>query len=166
MTIIEGLVNDYIFYIVAGLVVVLIVSLVINIINAVTISKLSKRYRKFMRGNKDKNMEELLMDFVSKLDAMEGKVDKNDKLYKDMDSRMKKCVQKVSIIRYKAFDEMGAALSFSIAMLDANNDGIIVTGIYGRNECTTYAKPVDKGIPKYDLSDEEETVLQDAIKKR
>jgi hypothetical protein len=61
---------------------------------------------------------------------------------------------------------MSSALSFSVAMLDANNDGIIITGIYGRDECTTYAKPVDKGIPKYDLSEEEEQVLQDAMKKR
>ena len=68
---------------------------------------------------------------------------------------MKKCVQKVSIIRYKAFEDVGSDLSFSIALLDENNDGIILTGIYGRNESTTYAKPIDKGISRYDLSEEE-----------
>jgi hypothetical protein len=120
-----------------------------------------------MRGSKDKNIEELLYDFIAKVDSTEGKLNEIKSLYTSADNRLNKCVQKVSIIRYKAFDDMGsAALSFSIAMLDANNDGFIITGIYGRNESTTYAKPIDKGIPKYDLSEEEKNVLQDAIKKK
>ena len=49
-------------------------------------------------------------------------------------------------------------------MLDENNDGLILTGIFGRNESTTYAKPVDKGISRYDLS-EELDVLNEAINK-
>ena len=50
-------------------------------------------------------------------------------------------------------------------MLDENNDGLILTGIFGREESTTYVKPVDKGISRYDLSEEELTVLNEAINK-
>ena len=50
-------------------------------------------------------------------------------------------------------------------MWEANNDGIILTGIYGRNESTAYAKPIDKGISRYDLSEEEICVLNEAINK-
>ena len=78
---------------------------------------------------------------------------------------MKDCVQKVAIMRYKAFEDVGSDLSFSVAILDDNNDGIILTGIYGRNESTTYAKPIDKGISRYDLSEEEICVLNEAINK-
>ena len=56
-------------------------------------------------------------------------------------------------------------LSFSLAMLDENNDGILLTGIFGRNESTTYAKPIEKGISRYDLSEEEEEALNNAINK-
>ena len=66
---------------------------------------------------------------------------------------------------YKAFEDIGSDLSFSIAMLDENNDGLILTGIFGREESTTYVKPVDKGISRYDLSEEELTVLNEAINK-
>jgi len=48
-------------------------------------------------------------------------------------------------------------------MLDGNNNGIVITSIYGRNESTTYAKPIDKGISRYDLSEEEEKVLHQAV---
>ncbi|NLZ49550.1 MAG: DUF4446 family protein, partial [Clostridiales bacterium] len=81
------------------------------------------------------------------------------------DKELKKCTQKVSILRYKAFDDVGSDLSFSIAMLDGDNNGIIITSIYGRHDSTTYAKPVDKGISRYDLSEEEERVLKEAMSK-
>ena len=60
---------------------------------------------------------------------------------------------------------MGSDLSFSVAILDAYNDGIILTGIYSRNDSTAYAKPIDKGISRYDLSEEETYVLNEAINK-
>jgi hypothetical protein len=50
-------------------------------------------------------------------------------------------------------------------MLDDKNDGVILTGIYGRQESTTYAKPIDKGISRYDLSEEELYVLNEASNK-
>ena len=58
-------------------------------------------------------------------------------------------------MRYKAFEDVGSDLSFSVAILDSYNDGIILTGIYSRHDSVTYAKPVDKGISRYELSEEE-----------
>jgi hypothetical protein len=58
---------------------------------------------------------------------------------------------------------VGSDLSFSIALLDGNQNGVIITSIYGRNESTTYAKPIDKGISRYDLSEEEKKVLGQVI---
>jgi hypothetical protein len=68
-------------------------------------------------------------------------------------------------LRYRAFENVGSDLSFSISLLDNNNDGFIITGIYGRNDSTTYAKPIDKGLSRYDLSEEEKEVLEKAINK-
>ncbi|MDZ5017222.1 DUF4446 family protein, partial [Clostridium perfringens] len=79
---------------------------------------------------------------------------------------MKGCVNKIAIMRYKAFPDVGSDLSFSIAILDSHNDGILLTGIYSRQDSTTYAKPVDKGISRYELSEEETYVLNEAINKK
>ena len=81
----------------------------------------------------------------------------------DLSETMKECVQKVAIMRYRAFEDVGSDLSFSIAILDGNNDGIVLTGLYGRQQSTTYAKPIDNGISRYDLSEEELSVIQEAI---
>ena len=69
------------------------------------------------------------------------------------------------VIRYKAFEDVGSDLSFSVALLDGENNGVILTGIYGRDYSTTYAKPIDKGISRYDLSEEELHVLNAAMNK-
>lgn len=164
-TILE-LIEIYDVYIIIGLSFLSIIMFIMLLINNSSIYKLSKKYRKFMRGSKDKNIEELLMSLIDKTESAVEKADNIKAMYGQMDNRIKKCIQKVSVIRYKAFDDMGSALSFSIALLDDHDDGVILTGIYGRDDTTTYAKPVDKGIPKYDLSDEEQHVLQDAIKKK
>ncbi|GFR35099.1 hypothetical protein TCEA9_09110 [Thermobrachium celere] len=55
-------------------------------------------------------------------------------------------------------------MSFSVALLDENNDGIVLTGLFGRSECTTFAKPIENGISKYDLSDEEKQALDQALR--
>jgi uncharacterized protein YlxW (UPF0749 family) len=162
-----SLIRDYDIYIITGLIGLSVLFLIILIINSVRISKLTRKYRKFMRGSKDKNIEEVIFELIKKVDEAQEKTDDVKALYNEVDNRLNKCIQKVSITRYKAFEDMGsAALSFSIAFLDSHDTGVILTGIYGRDECTTYAKPVDKGVPKYDLSDEEKHVLQDAMKRR
>ena len=167
MEILETLINDYYAYIIIGLIVLTIIMFIILIINNIKISKLSRKYKKFMRGSKEKNIEELIFGLMGEVDKISEKSESIKSMYGMVDRRLDKCLQKVSIIRYKAFEDMGsAALSFSVALLDAEDDGIILTGIYGRNECTTYAKPIDKGIPKYDLSDEENQVLKDALRKK
>lgn len=161
------LIKSYDVFIIMALVVLTAIMFVFMVINDIRLSRLSKRYRKFMRGSKDKNIEELLMSILDKVDNIEDKIKEMDSLYGKMDARIKKCVQKVSMARYKAFDDIETpALSFSIAMLDEDDNGVIITGIYGRNECTTYAKSIERGVPKYDLSNEEKNVLQDAMGKR
>jgi len=167
MELVVQFIRDYDIYIIMGLTALLLVLLIVLIINSVSISKLSNKYRKFMRGTKDKNIEELLIEFIGKVDSVKERSDNIKNMYDEIEKRLEKCIQKVSILRYKAFQDMGgAALSFSIALLDAHDDGVILTGIYGRDECTTYAKPIDKGVPKYNLSEEEQSVLKDAMKKK
>lgn len=166
MDFISAFIKGFDVYIILGLSAIILIMLIVLIVNNRSISKLSRKYRKFMRGSKDKNIEELLEELLNKVDSAVEKTDEVKSMYNSIDKRLNGCIQKVSVMRYKAFDNMGSALSFSIAFLDAGNDGVIITGIYGRDECTTYAKPVDNGIPKYDLSEEENQVLQDAIKKR
>ena len=152
-------------YIIIGLSVIVILLFIIVLVQGKAINNMESRYRKMMRGTSTQNLEELIINNLDSINESEEKSKECLKEIEDLKKKTKSCVQKIAITRYKAFEDIGSDLSFSIAMLDENNDGLILTGIFGRNESTTYAKPVDKGISRYDLSEEELDVLNEAINK-
>lgn len=165
MKVILDFLNQYQGYFIIALVFFIIILFIMLSVTLRALNKLEKKYKKMMRGNEGKNIETLILNNLDKIDEVLGQnASVNDKL-NNLDLRLKKCLQKSSIIRYRAFEDVGSDLSFSIALLDDNNDGIVLTGLYGRNESTTYAKPIDKGISRYDLSEEEQQVLDDAMEK-
>ncbi|WP_461613556.1 DUF4446 family protein [Clostridium sp. Marseille-QA1073] len=156
-------ISEYQLYITLGLM-ALVTLLIILLINAfISLNKVEKKYRRMMRGVNNKNLEELLLSYLDSIDDIKEKNDEVIKICNTTKALTESCIQKVAIIRYKAFENIGSDLSYSVAFLDANNNGVLLTSIYGRNESTTYAKPIDKGISRYDLSEEEERVLHQAM---
>lgn len=158
-----GIISSFQGYIIIGLLAFVLILFIILMITLKSLSNLENKYRKFMRGVDNKNLEDLIIGYLDKIDESKQETEHMKELYENLNLRLKSCVQKVSIVRFRAFEDVGSDLSFSIALLDENNDGVIITGIYGRNESTTYAKPIDRGISRYDLSQEEKQVLQDCI---
>lgn len=161
-----NLMNSLQLYVVIGLFVVAIILIIMNVIIFKSLNRLEKRYKRLMRGSNNKNLEELIIKYLDNIDNVKKESEDIKKLYDDLSLRIKYCIQKISIIRYRAFEDVGSDLSFSIALLDEKNDGVIITGIYGRDESTTYAKPIDSGMSRYELSQEEKQVLEECINKR
>ncbi|GAB6168754.1 DUF4446 family protein [Clostridium carnis] len=160
-----NMINEYSSFIVIGLFIITILLFIIVIVLIKSVNKLEAKYRRMMRGINGKNLEELIN---TKLDEIDNALNNSNEALNEckvIKEEIKGCVNKVAIMRYKAFSDVGSDLSFSIAILDSYNDGIILTGIYARQESTTYAKPIDKGISRYDLSEEEIHVLNEAINK-
>ncbi|HEY8892421.1 MAG TPA: DUF4446 family protein [Clostridium sp.] len=153
-------------YIVIGLIILVFILIIIIIINYAALNRMENRYRKLMRGVNNKNLEDMIISYLDKIDGVKDQNEVMKQMYDQINSKLKTCVQKTSMIRYKAFDDMGSDLSFSIALLDGGNNGVLLTSIYGRNESTTYGKPIEKGISRYELSEEEKNVLEQAISKK
>lgn len=74
-------------------------------------------------------------------------------------------VQKVGVVRFNPFKELGGDHSFSYALLDGTNTGIIITGLHTRERTRVYLKEVKKGKVDYDLSIEEKKALKIATNK-
>ncbi|WP_243129653.1 MULTISPECIES: DUF4446 family protein [Clostridium] len=157
--------NEYIPYILGGMSVIILLLFILVIVLFKSVNKLENKYRRLMRGTSGKNLEELLISQLENIEKANSNSQEALDRCADMRERIKECVQKIAIMRYKAFEDVGSDLSFSVAILDENNDGVMLTGIYGRQESTTYAKPIDKGISRYDLSEEEIYVLNEATNK-
>ncbi|WP_423240819.1 DUF4446 family protein [Haloimpatiens massiliensis] len=150
-------------YIIAGMAIIIFILFIMLIISFKAIGKLEKRFRKFTRGVDNKNIEQVIENYFNKIEESRDKVDSLAENYKVLNENLKNCIQKTAIKRYKAFENVGSDLSFSIALLNEYNSGMIITGIYGRQDSVVYAKPIDRGISRYDLSEEEEEVLNIAI---
>lgn len=161
-----GMINDYSSFIVIALLIIVLLLFIIVISLVRSINKLEKKYRRIMRGANNKNLEELINSKLEEIDTAMEKSQEAVNKCEVIKEEMKGCVNKIAIMRYKAFPDVGSDLSFSIAILDSHNDGILLTGIYSRQDSTTYAKPVDKGISRYELSEEETYVLNEAINKK
>lgn len=157
--------NNFQPYIILILLAVVIVLIITVLVLARTVNSVEKRYKKFMRGINNKNLEELIIAYLDKIDEVKKESNILREDFSALNNKLKRCIQKTAIIRYRAFEDVGSDLSFSIALLDENNSGAILTGIFGRQESTTYAKPIDKGISRYDLSEEEQQVLDEAMSK-
>jgi len=73
-------------------------------------------------------------------------------------------VQKTGLVRFNPFREIGGDHSFSLAILDGKDTGIVVTGLHTRERTRIYAKTINKGESRLDLSDEEKKAIDLALK--
>ncbi len=76
--------------------------------------------------------------------------------------RLSRAVRHVGLVRYDAFSNTAGAQSFSLAMLDDEGDGFVMTSIYGRGEYRMYAKPIVGRASTYSLTAEETGAISDA----
>ena len=113
-----------------------------------------------LTADEKSTLEKLRAEYLYDIKKLEliGKLDR-------LDEKLSKAITRVSVVRFDAFEDIGSDLSFCVAMLDAENNGIVISGIIGRDEARTYVKPIVEGESTYKLTREEEQALHDAMKK-
>lgn len=150
-------------------VIILIILVLLQFIWIITIiskyNRLNKRITKFTTGKDASNLEEVIIKRFSEI----RQVVKNEKQQnKDIDAINDKFLTtfcKIGLVKYDAFKEMSGKLSFSLALLTENHDGIIITSMHSREGCFTYCKEVTNEESYYILSEEERLALNVAIGK-
>lgn len=140
-----------------------IVMILLFIVMMVSNRKLKKRYNHLMKDMDKGNLEDMIKGYQKKIDEtyVDAKLALED--LKLLSNQVNHCIQKVGVVRFKAFEDIGSDLSYSVALLDNKNDGVVITSIFGRNISTSYAKPIAKGTSKYALSDEEIYAMNKAL---
>lgn len=136
------------------------VLLLIVIINTFLLIHANKKYVNFMKkiGNGN-NLDEMLREYLA--DVREIKKDNSEikAYYTKLDSDIASCIQKIGLVRYNAFRDVGSDLSFAIALLDRDDNGVVLNGLYGADSSNIYAKPIKNGNSNYQLSEEEKYAL-------
>lgn len=160
-SIIEFLKTDNFLVLITIVVSLLIIGFIIMIVKLFSINK---KYKTFLNklGNGE-NIEEDLENYMYRVERVERQNTELKGIIDAIDANMMNCIQKIGIVRYNAFKDTGSDLSFALALLDENNNGVVLNGIYSREMSNIYAKPVEKGNSKYTISEEEKEAIQKAM---
>ena len=121
---------------------------------------LQKRFKRIFKDKNNNSLEGVISDQVKKMSFLEKKTGEMLAEIQNIKESSRKMIQKANIKRYNPFQELGSDQSFTISLLDGNNNGLLVTGLHSREGVRVYAKPVEKGTSRYKLSNEEQEILK------
>ena len=156
-----GSIDPAIFIIV--LLVLLIVNIVLLVVFIVKNVKLTNRMKSFMLGKDASSLEEEITDLFAINKNIVEKVRENRKDIRKIYRKFTKAIQKVGIVKYDAYQQMGGDLSFSMALLDEENNGFIMNSVHSTEGCYTYTKEVRDGKCNLELGNEERIALEKAV---
>ncbi len=144
-----------------------IISLIIAIISLCISIKIYKNYEKTMNKlGEGKDFAKMLESYVSQVDKLNKRDDQIIEVCNNINNELAHCIKKVGLYKYDAFGNTKNNLSFALALLDRENNGIVINSIYGQDNSNVYSKPVIKGTSKYNLSYEEKEAINNAIEKK
>lgn len=160
-----GLGNIDITYLFLVMLILLLIFMIMTIVLLVKTNKLTKKYKRFMKGENAKSLENDIIEMFERQVEIEETLSKNSEDIKLLYNKFKKAFQKVSLTKYDAFNQMGGQLSYCLVMLDENNDGFIINSVHGADGCYSYTKEIRKGKSSIALSNEEQQTLIDAMER-
>ena len=147
-------------YLIIALFLVQIVLFILLINVNMKYNRLKAAYTTFLKGKDGKNLEESFFEKFSLLDEVEEIAKENKE---EVRKQVQKTYQKVGIVRYDAFNEMGGNLSFVLTMLNDQNSGWLLNAMHSREGCYTYIKEIINGKSYVELGEEEKESLERAI---
>lgn len=143
-----------------------VISILIALVSLYMSFKIYKKYEKNMNKlGEGKDFSQMLSKYVSQLEDLNKRDDQIISVCNNINSELSKCIKKVGLNRYDAFGNTKNKLSFALALLDRDNNGIVINSIYGQDNSNVYAKPIKDGKSEYNLSDEEKEAIDIAINK-
>ena len=150
-------------YILIALTVLVTVLLIIVLICMVKLSHLRENYEDFMRGEKGQSLENSIKTKLQQLSDVEAMAQKNRDDIESLNQELGRTVQKIGMVKYDAFDEIGGKLSFALALLDRKNTGVLLNAIHTADGCYIYVKDIIKGEGVLLLSEDEKEAVRRAI---
>lgn len=164
---VEDLMQRYNVYILLGCCLCVLILLIIIIVQNIRIGKLNKRYQRFIAGSDAKSLEEIILTRFAEIDGLKENVDSITQKVSEMNEALLTTYQKMGIVKYDAFKEMGGKLSFVLALLNDKNSGVIINSMHSSREgCYTYAKEIIHGESFVVLSEEEKEALNLALNQK
>lgn len=120
--------------------------------------------KRLTKGSKEATLIKVLEKILTTQDQNSQDINLVRKEIQKLEDDGKFHIQKVGVVRFNPFKEIGGDHSFSLAFLDAKDSGVIITCLHTRERTRIYMKAIKKGKSGHELSDEEKKALKEAQK--
>jgi len=157
--------RDNSYFITAALMFLLLIVAALTMALMLRVQKIKRQYEKLLSGVSEQNVEEVLIDYLTSTKELESRTKALEVRMGTAEMEAGTHLQNIGMVRYNAFEGVGGEQSFSLALLDDKKNGITITGIFGHSETRVYAKPIEDGSSKYNLSPEELEAISKAVGK-
>ncbi|MGI6145041.1 MAG: DUF4446 family protein [Peptococcia bacterium] len=127
------------------------------------LNKTAKKYQTLVEGAEQKNLEQIILDNTKALRQVMFELNIFRERLEVVEEISEKSIQKVGLQRFDAFDDIGGEMSYAVAFLNKNNDGVIISSIFARDDARTYCKPVQAGKSQHALSPDEQKAIRRAL---
>ncbi|MFC5703145.1 DUF4446 family protein [Cohnella faecalis] len=149
----------------AGEGVVLVVLLVWIMALTSKLGKLNRAHQKLMGETGVANLEDAMGALHDRMSQVGARQSEQQERLDHQERRLTTMKGRIGVHRFNAFSDSGSDLSFSVAFVNDEQDGVVITGIHGREQTFLYAKPIDKGQSAYMLTPEEKIAISQASHK-
>lgn len=143
--------------------ILLIVLILIFVSLRMRVRRMEQRLSVFMRGQDAKSLEDNFAEHFTNIDRLISLSKIQREEMKTIQKRVSNGYQRIGLVRYDAFDQMGGKLSFALTLLDGKGDGFLLNAMHSTEGCYTYIKEIVKGESYIELSDEEQESLHRAL---
>ncbi|MCM1063226.1 MAG: DUF4446 family protein [Eubacterium sp.] len=143
--------------------ILLVVVMILLIVQITKTGKLKKRLDSFLTGKDGTSLEQDIVSLFEDNKLLKSSTENNKKDIRTLYRKLESAYQKMGLVKYDAFNQMGGQLSFSLALLDENNNGFIINSVHSTEGCYSYTKEIKNGECKISLGQEEAEALAIAI---
>ena len=148
-----------------GLAALIVIMLLLICYLMASLSSLKSRYGKMMTGGRTgADFEQMMLSLIDENRAVNEENKRIESELSDLRELLTKAITRVGVVRFNAFADTGSDLSYAVALLDSENNGVVLSSIFARDDSRSYAKPITEGRSSYTLSKEEQQALKDAAK--
>ncbi|MCX6721164.1 MAG: DUF4446 family protein [Candidatus Staskawiczbacteria bacterium] len=142
---------------------VILILFLINCLFLWRFYRTNKKMEEILESGKVKDFKALFLKQKEKNNEFEGQIKNAFSKIKELENISKRTIQKIGIVRFNPFNEMGGNQSFVIALLDDKNNGFVISSLFVKDGNRVYAKNIKQGKSDHLLSKEEVEAINRAI---
>ncbi len=121
-----------------------------------------RKLNSFLLGKSGADLESLILAIQENLKSIEAENLTASNEIKELQQLSRLAIQKIGLVRYSPFADGGGNYSFSLALLNHTQSGILITNMYGRQQSRVYVKEILQGKSDIVLTQEEQTAIHNA----